>query len=164
MASNCSFDVVSEVNMQEVDNAVNQAKKELSQRYDFKGSKAEINLDKDEIKIIAEDEFRIRSIIDILQSKLVKRGVPLKSLDYGKIEPSAGGMERQIIKIQRGISKEKGKEVVAAIKASKLKVQAQIMEDQVRVSGKSKDDLQAVIQMLREKDFGIELQFTNFRS
>lgn len=164
MASNCSFDVVSEVNMQEVDNAVNQAKKELSQRYDFKGSKAEINLDKDEIKIIAEDEFRIRSIIDILQSKLVKRGVPLKSLDYGKIEPSAGGMDRQIIKIQRGISKEKGKEVVAAIKASKLKVQAQIMEDQVRVSGKSKDDLQAVIQMLREKDFGIELQFTNFRS
>ncbi|KXG74111.1 YajQ family cyclic di-GMP-binding protein [Thermotalea metallivorans] len=164
MASNCSFDVVSEVNMQEVDNAVNQAKKELSQRYDFKGSKAEISLDKDEIKIIAEDEFRIRSIIDILQSKFVKRGVPLKSLDYGKIEPSAGGMERQIIKIQRGISKEKGKEVVAAIKASKLKVQAQIMEDQVRVSGKSKDDLQAVIQMLREKDFGIELQFTNFRS
>ncbi|MFZ5967867.1 MAG: YajQ family cyclic di-GMP-binding protein [Bacillota bacterium] len=164
MASACSFDVVSEVNLQEVDNAVNQAKKELAQRYDFKGSKAEIHLDADEIKVIAEDEFRIKSIIDILQGKLVKRNVPLKSLDYGKIEPGGGGMLRQIIKVQKGISKEKGKDVVAAIKASKLKVQAQIMDDQVRVTGKNKDDLQMVIQFLKEKDFGIALQFTNYRS
>ncbi len=164
MASNCSFDVVSEVNLQEVDNAVNQAKKELAQRYDFKGSKADIDLDKDEIKIVAEDEFKIKNIIDILQSKLAKRNVPLKSLDYGKIEPGSGGLERQIIKIQRGISKEKGKDVVAAIKSSKLKVQAQIMDDQVRVTAKDKDDLQAVIQMLKGKDLGVELQFTNFRS
>lgn len=164
MASSCSFDVVSEVNFQEVDNAVNQAKKELAQRYDFKGSKATIDLDKEEIKITAEDDFRIKNIVDILQTKLVKRNVPLKSLDYGKIEPAGGSMARQIIKIQRGISKEKGKDIVAAIKNSKLKVQAQIMDDQVRVTGKDKDVLQEVIQMLKSKDFGIELQFTNYRS
>ncbi|AOT72178.1 YajQ family cyclic di-GMP-binding protein [Geosporobacter ferrireducens] len=164
MASNCSFDVVSEVNFQEVDNAVNQAKKELAQRYDFKGSKATIDLDKDEIKITAEDDFRIKNIVDILQTKLVKRNVPLKSLDYGKIEPAGGSMARQIITVQRGISKEKGKDIVAAIKNSKLKVQAQIMDDQVRVTGKDKDILQEVIQMLKSKDFGVELQFTNYRS
>ncbi|MEW9121845.1 MAG: YajQ family cyclic di-GMP-binding protein [Thermotaleaceae bacterium] len=164
MASNCSFDVVSEVNMQEVDNAVNQSKKELAQRYDFKGSKAEIQLDKDEIKVTAEDEFRIKNVVDIIQTKMVKRNIPLKSLDYGKIETAGGGMARQIIKIQRGISKEKGKDIVAAIKNSKLKVQAQIMDDQVRVTAKDKDVLQEVIQMLKGKDFGVELQFTNYRS
>ncbi len=164
MASNCSFDVVSEVNFQEVDNAVNQAKKELVQRYDFKGSKATIDLDKEEIKITAEDDFRIKSIVDILQTKLVKRNVPLKSLDYGKIESAGGSMARQIVKVQRGISKEKGKDIVAAIKDSKMKVQAQIMDDQVRVTAKDKDMLQEVIQMLKSKDFGVELQFTNYRS
>lgn len=164
MASNCSFDVVSEVDFQEIDNAINQAKKEISQRYDFKGSKAEIHLDKDEIKILAEDDFKIKNIIDIIQEKLVKRKVPLKSLDYGKIEPAGGAMVKQLIKVQRGISKEKGKDIVAAIKGSKLKVQGQIMDDQVRITGKNKDDLQQAIQMLREKDFGVELQFTNFRS
>lgn len=164
MASNCSFDVVSEVELQEVDNAINQAKKEISQRYDFKGSKAEVSLDKDEIKIIAEDDFRIKNMIDIIQEKLVKRKVPLKSLDYGKIETAGGSMVKQIVKVQRGIDKEKGKEIIAAIKTSKLKVQAQIMDDQVRVTGKNKDDLQQAIQLLKSKDFGVELQFTNFRS
>lgn len=164
MASNCSFDVVSEVELQEVDNAINQAKKEISQRYDFKGSKAEVSLDEDEIKIIAEDDFRIKNMIDIIQEKLVKRKVPLKSLDYGKIENTGGSMVKQIVKVQRGIDKEKGKEIIVAIKASKLKVQAQIMDDQVRVTGKNKDDLQQAIQLLKSKDFGVELQFTNFRS
>ena len=164
LASNCSFDVVSEVELQEVDNAINQAKKEIGQRYDFKGSKAEVSLDKDEIKIIAEDDFRIKNIIDIIQEKLVKRKVPLKSLDYGKIEATSGGMAKQSIKVQRGIDKDKGKEIIAALKASKLKVQAQIMDDQVRVTGKNKDDLQQVIQLLKGKDFGVELQFINFRS
>lgn len=164
MASNFSFDVVSEVDFQEVDNAINQARKEISQRYDFKGSKSEILLNKDEIKVITEDDFKIKNIVDIIKEKLVKRKVPLKSLDYGKIEPSGGGMVKQIINVQRGISKEKGKEIVAAIKGSKIKVQGQIMDDQVRISGKKKDDLQEAIQMLKEKDFGVELQFTNFRS
>ena len=164
LASNCSFDVVSEVDLQEVDNAINQAKKEIGQRYDFKGSKAQIQLDKDEIKITAEDDFRIKNIVDIIQDKMVKRKVPLKSLDYGKIEPASGGMVKQQISVKRGISKEKGKDVVAAIKNSKLKVQSQIMDDQVRVTGKNKDDLQLVIQLLKSKDFGVELQFVNFRS
>ncbi len=164
MASQCSFDIVSEVDFQEIRNAVNQAQKELAQRYDFKGSKAEIILDKEEIKVMAEDDFRIRSIVDIIQGKMVKRKVPLKSLDYSKVEAAGGGMVRQIIKIQRGISKEKGKEIVSAIKGYKMKVQSQIMEDQVRVTSKSKDELQKVMQILREKDFDIALQFTNYRS
>ena len=164
MASDSSFDVVSEVNMQEVDNAVNQTRKEISQRYDFKGSKADISLENEEIKLLGDNEFQLRSLVDILQSKAFKRGIALRAFDYGKIEPASGGLVRQTVKIQRGISKEKGKEVVNAIKELKLKVQAQIMDDQVRVSGKNKDDLQNVIQTLKGRDFGIELQFTNFRS
>lgn len=159
-----SFDVVSEVNLQEADNAVNQTAKEIRQRFDFKGSKVEVSLEGDEIKIIADDEFKLTSVIDILQSKAVRRNVPLKSLSYGKIEPASGGTIRQIVKIQQGISKEKGREIVAAIKQTKAKVQAQIMDDQVRVTGKKLDDLQAMIQMLKEKDFDIELQFINFRN
>lgn len=164
MAKDCSFDVVSQVEMQEVDNAINQACKELSQRFDFRGSKSSLELNGQEIKIIADDDFKLKSVIDILESKMVKRGVSLKNLEYGKAEPAAQGTVKQIVTIKQGISKEKGKDVVAAIKASKLKVQAQIMDDQVRVSGKNKDDLQAVIALLRQKDFGIELQFVNFRS
>lgn len=159
-----SFDVVSEVDMQEVDNAVNQTMKEIRQRFDFKGSKAEVILEGDDIRIIADDEFKLKSVIDVLQSKAVRRGVPLKSLSYGKIESASGGTVRQLVNVQRGISKEKGREIVAAIKQVKLKVQAQIMDDQVRISGKKRDDLQAVIQMLKEKDFSIELQFTNYRN
>lgn len=164
MAKDCSFDVVSEVDMQEADNAVNQTVKEINQRFDFRGSKAELTLEDDKIKVLGDDDFKLTSIIDILQTKMVKRGISLKNLDYGKIEPASQGAVRQIITIKKGISKEKGKEIIGAVKASKLKVQAQIMDDQVRVSGKDKDELQKVIALLKQKDFGVELQFINFRS
>ena len=160
MAKDCSFDVVSEVDMQEVDNAVNQAKKEIGTRYDFRGSKAEISLEGDTIKIIGDDEYKLNAIIDVLKGKMVKRNVAIKNLDYGKVEPAAGATVRQIITIKKGITKE----VVKAIKNMKIKVQASIQEDQVRVSGKDKDDLQAVIQMLKQLDIPVELQFVNFRS
>ncbi|MFA5536922.1 MAG: YajQ family cyclic di-GMP-binding protein [Bacillota bacterium] len=158
-----SFDVVSEVDMQEVDNAINQTMKEIRQRFDFKGSKADISLEGEEIKIVADDDFKLRSVVDILETKAIRRNVPLKSLAYGKIEPASGGTVRQLVKIQRGISKEKGKEIIAAIKQQKLRVQAQMMDDQVRVTGKKRDDLQATIQLLKDKDFDLELQFTNYR-
>lgn len=164
MAKDASFDIVSEVNMQELDNAVNQTKKEMSQRYDFKGSKAVIELEEKAIKIIADNEFKLKAVIDILQSKMVKRGVSLKALVNGKVEQAAGGMVRQILSIQMGIDKEKAKKIINTIKELKLKVQAQIMDDQVRVTGKNKDDLQQVIKVLKEKDFELELQFINFRS
>ena len=164
MAKDCSFDVVSEVDMQEVDNAVNQAKKEIGTRYDFRGSKSEINLEGDTIKIIGDDEYKLNAIIDVLKGKMVKRNVAVKNLDFGKIEPAAGATVRQVITIKKGITKENAKEVVKAIKNMKLKVQASIQEDQVRVSGKDKDDLQAVIQMLKQLDVPVELQFVNFRS
>lgn len=164
MAKDCSFDVVSEVDMQEVDNAVNQAKKEIGMRYDFRGSKAEISLEGDTIKIIGDDEYKLNAIIDVLKGKMVKRNVAIKNLDYGKVEPAAGATVRQIITIKKGITKENAKEVVKAIKNMKIKVQASIQEDQVRVSGKDKDDLQAVIQMLKQLDIPVELQFVNFRS
>ncbi|MHB1418895.1 MAG: YajQ family cyclic di-GMP-binding protein [Bacillota bacterium] len=163
MAKDCSFDVVSEVDLQEIDNAINQTRKEMSQRFDFKGSKSVIEWDKEEIRVTSEDEYRIKSIVDILQTKMVKRGVSLKALDYGKIEPAASSMVRQVIKIQQGIDKEKGKEIIAMIKKMKLKVQAQLMDNQVRIFGKKKDELQDVIQELKAHDFGIELQFSNFR-
>lgn len=164
MAKDCSFDVVSEVDMQEVDNAVNQAKKEIGMRYDFRGSKAEISLEGDTIKIIGDDEYKLNAIIDVLKGKMIKRNVAIKNLDYGKVEPAAGATVRQIITIKKGITKENAKEVVKAIKNMKIKVQASIQEDQVRVSGKDKDDLQAVIQMLKQLDIPVELQFVNFRS
>ncbi|RNC72321.1 MAG: YajQ family cyclic di-GMP-binding protein [Desulfuromonadales bacterium] len=158
-----SFDIVSKVDMQEVDNAVNQTVKEIGQRYDFKGSKCEVTLEKDAIKILADDDFRLKAIVDILQSKFIKRGISAKALQYGKAEPASGSMVRQIVTVQQGISKEKGKDIVAVIKESKLKVQGQIQDDQVRVTGKNRDDLQQAIQLLRGKDLGIELQFVNFR-
>ncbi|SEF92284.1 hypothetical protein SAMN05660865_01338 [Caloramator fervidus] len=164
MAGTYSFDIVSKPDLQEIDNAINQALKEISQRYDFKGIIAEIEFNKkDEIKIHAQDEFKLKSIIEILKAKMVKRGVSPKFLDEGKVEAATSGTVRQVIKIKNGISKEKAKEIVQEIKNMKLKVQAQIMDDIIRVSGKSKDDLQAVIHNLRSKDFGIELQFTNYR-
>jgi len=164
MASNCSFDVVSQVDMQEMDNAVNQAKKEISQRYDFKGCVAEIELGEEEIKIHAQDEFKLESMLEVLRGKMVKRGISPKFLDYKKVEPASAGTVRQMITIKKGISKENAKKIVQDIKNTKLKVQAQIMEDIVRVSGKDKDDLQKVIQMLKSNDYGIELQFINYRS
>lgn len=159
-----SFDIVSKVEMQEIDNAVNQTVKEIAQRYDFKGSKSEVTLEKEAIKILADDDFRLKAIVDILQSKLIKRGISIKALQYGKPETASGGMVRQTLTIQQGVSKEKGKDVVAVIKETKLKVQAQIQDDQVRVTGKNIDDLQEVIGILKGKDLGIELQYVNFRS
>ena len=158
-----SFDIVSKVDFQEVDNAVNQAIKEISQRYDFKGTSNELELEKDGLRILAADEYKLQAIKEILIGKLVRRNVSPKCLDYGREEPASGGAVRVRATIVQGISKEKGKEIVKLIKDSKLKVQAQIMEDQVRVSGKKIDDLQEVIQLLKGKDLGIELQFENMR-
>lgn len=159
-----SFDIVSKTDMQEVDNAVNQAIKEIGQRYDFKGCKCEVTLEKESVKILADDDFKLKAVIDVLQSKFVRRGVSLKSLDYGKVEPASGSGVRQVIGIRQGIEKEKAKEIVALIKEQKIKVQGQIMDDQVRVTGKNIDDLQEIIQLLKGKDLNVELQFVNMRS
>lgn len=164
MAAENSFDIVSKIDAAEVTNAVNQAMKEIGQRFDFKGSRSSITQEKDGIVIISDDEYKLKSVVDILQGKLVKRGVPIKNLSYGKVEPAQAGTVRQRISIQQGIPTEKAKDIVKAIKDTKLKVQASIQADQVRVSGKSRDDLQAVIKTLKAKDFGLELQFTNYRS
>ena len=163
MAKDSSFDVVSQVDMQEVMNAVNQAKKEVSQRYDFKGSKTEIVLSDDMIKVTTEDDFRLSSVIDILKTRMISRKVAVRNLEYGKVEEASGGMVRQQITIRQGIATEKAKQMVKDIKASKLKVQAAIQGDILRVSGKSRDDLQAVIALLRDKDYEVELQFVNYR-
>lgn len=167
MAKNATFDVTSSVDLQEVDNAVNQARKEIAQRYDFKGSTAEIEYDQGEglLKLLSDDEYKLTALVDILQSKLIKRGVPIRNLDYGKIEPAFGGKVRQTVTLQQGISTEKAKEIVKAIKNGGFKkVQAQIQEDEVRVQSPSIDELQAVMAMLKKEDFGLELQFGNFRS
>ncbi len=164
MAAENSFDVVSKIDMAEVTNAVTQAMKEIGQRFDFKGSKSNITQEKDELVIASDDEYKLKSVIDILQGKLVKRGVPTRNISYGKLEPALSGTIRQRLALQQGIPIDKAKEVVKAIKDAKIKVQASIQSDQVRVSGKSRDDLQAVIQLLKGKDFGIELQFENFRN
>lgn len=163
MAKDASFDVVSEVNMQEVDNAVNQTNKEITQRYDFKNSKSNVSVEGNEIKIIADDDFKLKSVVDILQSKLIRRQVSIKNLEYGKVEEASGGLVRQIVKVKQGIETEIAKKIVKDIKNLKIKVQAQIMNEQVRVSGKKLDDLQVVIQFLKEQDYGLELQFTNYR-
>ena len=161
--ADASFDIVSEVDLPEAQNAVAQAQKEIGQRFDLKGTAAGLSLAAAELTLTANDEFGLKAVNDILQGKLVKRGVPLKALEYGKIEPAAKGTVRQLVTIRRGIATEKAKEIVKAIKESKLKVQAAIQGDQVRVSGKKKDDLESVISLVREADFGIPLQFTNYR-
>jgi len=158
-----TFDVVSEVNLPEVANAVAQAQKETAQRYDLKGSAAGIEQKDKELTLTANDEFGLKAVTDILQTKLVKRGVSLKSLEYGTIEAATKGTVRQVVTIRQGIASEKAKEIVKAIKDSKLKVQVAIQGEQLRVSGKKKDDLQAAIALLRGADFGIPIQFTNFR-
>ena len=159
-----TFDIVSKVDMQEVDNAVNQAKKEIAQRYDFKGSKSEITLEKDSITVLGDDDYKLQAVIDILQSKIIKRGISLKSLDYGNKAEASGQMMRQVVGIKQGISKEKGKEINKIIKDTKMKVQSQIQDDQVRVTAKKIDDLQEVIQLLKGKDLDVDLQFVNMRS
>jgi len=163
MPQDFSFDVVSKTDMQEVANAVQQAQKELAQRFDFKGSKSSIELAADEITLLSDDEGKLISLKDILESKLVKRKVALKALDYGRLEDAQMGTVRQKAKIVQGIESEKAKEIVKAIKDAKLKVQASIQSDQVRVVGRSKDDLQKAISVIKENDFGIPLQFTNYR-
>ncbi len=165
MADTSSFDIVSKVDLQEVDNALNQARKEIIQRYDFKGTKTSIELNQKEhqITVISDDDFRMKAVIDIMQNKFVKRSVPLKALSYSAIEPAAGGLVRQVISLQNGIDKDNARLIVKMIKDMKLKVQAQIMEDQVRVSGKSKNDLQSVIGMLRQADLKFAMQFVNYR-
>ena len=164
MANENSFDIVSKTDYAEITNALNQTEKEVSQRFDFKGSKAAVELQDKDLLMSAEDETRLRNMNDILQSKLVKRGISLKALDYQKIEPAAGGTVRQVVKIQQGIPIEKAKEVVKFIKDAKLKVQASIQGETVRVSGKDRDTLQDVIAKLKAKDFGIDMQFDNYRS
>ena len=164
MAEN-SFDIVSKVDLQEVSNAVQQAMKEIGQRFDFRGSKSDIELDneKNEVLLKSDDEYRLKSVVDILQGKFVKRKVSLKSLTYGKIESALSGTVKQVITLQQGIPVDKAKEIVKIIKGAKLKVQSEIQKDQVRVRAKKIDDLQSVIALLKEKDLGIHMEFINYR-
>ncbi len=165
MAQQNSFDITSKIEHTEVVNAINQALKELQNRFDFKGSISNIEMEKQEAIILtSDDEYRLKGLDDILQSKLVKRNVPLKGLTYGKIESALGGTVRQRITLQQGIPQDKSKEIVKFIKESKLKVQASIQGDLVRVTGKDRDILQEVIAALKPEDFGIDMQFTNYRS
>jgi uncharacterized protein YajQ (UPF0234 family) len=164
MAAENSFDIACKIDMQEVTNALDQARREVETRYDLKGSKNEVTLEKTDITITSPDDMKLKAVVDILQSRLHKRGVPLKALTYGTVEQASGGALRQKIALQQGIPIEKAKEIVRMIKDSKVRVQAAIQEDHVRVSGKNRDDLQKIIAMVREKDLGIALQFTNYRS
>ncbi|MBC9786015.1 YajQ family cyclic di-GMP-binding protein [Heliobacterium chlorum] len=164
MAKEASFDIVSQVDMQEVTNAVHQALKEIENRFDFKNSKSEIRQDEKGITLVSDDDFKLKNVVDILESKMVKRGISLRALKYGKVESAAGDTVRQQVELVQGISKEKAKEITKLIKDSKIKVQAQVQGDQVRVVGKQRDDLQAVIALLKKADLDIELQFINFRS
>ncbi len=163
MAKNSSFDIVSQLDMQELDNALNQTRKEISQRYDFRGSTASIELTEDGLKVAAEDEYKLGAVLDMLRQRMAKRGLSLRALEPGKVEPAAKGTVRQTVKLKQGIDKDTAKKIIAAIKASKLKVTTQQQDNQVRVSGPKKDDLQAVIQLMRSQDFGIDLQFINMR-
>ncbi len=160
-----SFDIVSKIDLQEVSNAMQQALKEIHTRFDLKDSKSSIALEgKDAIVLASVDEFKLKAVNDVFQQRLVKRGVPLKGLSYGKIEPAAGSTVRQRISLQQGIPIEKAREIVKKIKDSKKKVQASIQGDLVRVSGRDRDALQDVIALLRNSDFGIDMQFTNYRT
>src|SRR6516164_4827883 len=160
-----TFDVVSKIDLQEVSNAIQQAMKEVTTRFDLKDSKSSIAMEgKDAIILHSADEYKLKAVNDILQQKLVKRGVSLKGLTYGPVEPAAGGTTKQKITMQQGIAVEKAREIVKLIKDSKKKVQASIQGDSVRVSGKDRDTLQEIIALLRSKDFGLDLQFTNYRT
>jgi len=163
-AAENSFDIACKVDMQEVANAINQATREIETRYDLKGSKNEIKQEKMDLLLASGDEMKLKAVLDILQSKLHRRGIDLKALTIGDPEPAAGATLKQKITLQDGIPIEKAKEIVRHIKDSKIKVQASIQEKQVRVSGKNRDDLQAAIALVKGKDFGVALQFTNYRS
>jgi uncharacterized protein YajQ (UPF0234 family) len=165
MATENSFDIVSKVDLQEVSNAIQNALKEVHTRFDLKDSKSDIQLEGKEALILSSvDEYKLKAVTDILQGKLVKRGVPIKALTYGAVEPAAGSSVRQKVTMQQGIPIEKAREIVKVIKDSKKKVQASIQGDTVRVSGKDRDALQEVIALLRGRDFGIDMQFTNYRN
>lgn len=166
MASEISFDIVSRVDLQEVRNAVSQAQKEIAQRFDFKGSKTEIRFDEKEtsITLVSDDDFKLQNVVDILHGRLAKRGVPLNALKAGRVEPAAGGAVRQVMTLQQGIPEETAKKISRLIRdAGFNKVKAQIQGDQVRVAGKSKDELQAVIGLIKDQDLGLPLQFVNYR-
>ena len=158
-----SFDVVSKLDLQEVDNAVNQARKELATRYDFRGSKSRIDWDKEKINIVADDDFKMRQLVDMLKEKAVRRGIDARALDVGKAEEGLGGLMKCEIKLKQGVPTETARQIVKAIKDSKTKVQAQIQEDQVRVSGKKRDDLQEAIALIKSNGYDLPLQFVNFR-
>lgn len=164
MAQEFSFDVVSKTDPQEISNAIQQAKKEIQTRFDFKGSKSEISMKEEEIELLSDDEVKLKSVRDILEDKMVKRKVPLKALDYQKVDQASMGTVRQRVKIVQGIETDKAKAIVRTLKDAKVKVQASIQGDQVRVTGKNKDDLQKAIQLIKEGDYGIPLQFVNYRS
>ena len=164
MAAENSFDIVCKIDMQEVANALDQTRREVETRYDLKAAKNEITLDKQDIVVLSADDMKLKAVVDILQSKLHKRGVPLKALTYGAVEDAAGSTKRQRITLQQGIPIEKAKEIVRLVKDSKIRVQASIHEDKVKVAGKDRDDLQKIIAMVREKDLGIAVSFDNYRS
>jgi uncharacterized protein YajQ (UPF0234 family) len=163
VASESSFDVVSRVDRQELDNALNQARKEIENRFDFKHSKTNIDFDGKKITLVSDDELKMRNVVDILQSKAVRRGIDIKAFEFGELEPAASGTVRQVITLRSGIPKEQSRELLAHIKALRLKVTAQYQDDQVRVSAKNKDDLQKVIASLRSMEFELPLQFVNYR-
>lgn len=163
MASEASFDVVSRIDQQELDNALNQARREIENRFDFKNSKTSIDSDDKKITIVSDDEMKMRNVVDILQGKATKRGIDIRAFDMGEIEPAAGGTVRRIITLRNGIPKDKSKALMEKIKSLKLKVSAQYQDEQVRVSGKNRDDLQAVITELKAMNFELPLQFTNYR-
>jgi len=163
MAAEHSFDVVSNVDLQEVRNAIQQALKEIGTRFDFKGSKTGIELDKEGIEIVSADETRLKSALDVLETKLIKRKVPLKALQRGEIESALGGTVRQRVGFQIGIPIDKAREIIKLVKGAKMKVQASIQSEQVRVSGKKKDDLQEIMQLLRDSQLDIHMEFVNYR-
>lgn len=158
-----SFDIVSSVNLQEVKNAIAQAMKEIQTRFDLKATASQVELQGEEIALSSSDEFKLKAVRDVLEERLVKRGVPLKALTEGDVDQALGGTVRQRITLQKGIPTDKAREIVKLIKGAKLKVQAAIQGDQLRVSGKNRDDLQAVIRLLKGTDLGIDMQFTNYR-
>ncbi|WP_214836798.1 YajQ family cyclic di-GMP-binding protein [Exiguobacterium sp. s36] len=163
MAKDNSFDIVSEMNLEEVKNAIQIAEKEILNRYDFKGSKSEMSLDNGDVVLVSDDDYKLEQLKDVLITKLIKRGVPTKNLDYQKVERALGGTVRQRVKLKSGIDKDDAKKINNAIKESKLKVKSQIQDDQIRVTAKSRDDLQAVMQLVRELELSVDAQFTNYR-
>ncbi|HAQ08328.1 MAG TPA: YajQ family cyclic di-GMP-binding protein [Bacillus bacterium] len=163
MSKESSFDIVSKIEMTEVTNAISIAMKEIQTRYDFKGSKSNISLDKEELVLVSDDEFKLDQVKDVLFSKMIKRGIPVKNLDYGKVERATGGTVRQKAKLIQGIDKENAKKINTIIKNSGVKVKSQVQDDQVRVTGKNRDDLQKIIAAVREADLTVDVQFVNYR-